>query len=200
MPESPSPSAAAPDSDFLDRLRRQDSAAFEQLVRSASARLLCVARRFLRDEHEAQDALQEAFIQAYHALPRFEGRGSVPTWLHAITVRACLMRLRKRKNHPETSIESLLPVFRENGHHREAGKSWAASLPDASQTEEREIVRSSIDKLPEDYRNVILLRDIEELDTRQTAELLGETEGVIKTRLHRARQALRTLLDPYFRK
>jgi RNA polymerase sigma-70 factor (ECF subfamily) len=182
---------------LLDRLRARDPAAFEQLVRATTARLLATARRFLHDEQLAQDALQEAFLQAYKALPQFQGRSGLPTWLHAIVVRACLMRLRYDRSRPETSIDELLPTFARDGHRQNVGPAWK---PDHGATpEDLALVRKAIDRLPQDFRNVVLLRDIEELDTRQAAETLGVSESVVKTRLHRAHQALRTLLDPHFR-
>jgi RNA polymerase sigma-70 factor (ECF subfamily) len=185
---------------LLDRLRAGDGAAFEALVRATTGRLLATARRFLRDEQLAQDAVQEGFLQAYKALPRFEGRSGVPTWLHAIVVRACLMRLRQAKSRPERSIEDLLPRFAKDGHRLEVGPAWRRGGEEgAAAAEEAALVRRCIDELPEDFRNVVMLRDIEEMDTRSVAELLGVSESVVKTRLHRARQALRALLDPHFR-
>ena len=186
---------------LLDRLRARDAAAFEQLVRATTPRLLATARRFLRNEQAAQDAVQEAFVQAYKALPLCQGRAGLPTWLHAIVVRACLMRLRRERSRPESSIEELLPTFAADGHRQDVGPAWRRrESPDAAATaEDLALVRQSIDRLPEDFRNVVLLRDIEQLDTRAAAETLGVSASVVKTRLHRAHQALRTLLDPHFR-
>src|SRR5262252_3550207 len=84
------------------RLKAQDAGAFESLVRSSTGRMLAVALRMLRSDQDAQDAVQEAFIQAYKALPQFEARCSVTTWLHSITVRACLMKLRRQRTRKET--------------------------------------------------------------------------------------------------
>jgi len=191
-------SATDADSSLLDRLRARDGAAFETLVRTCTPRMLAVAMRFLRQESDAQDAVQAAFIQAYNALPTFDGRSAVSTWLHSITVRACLMRLRQQRSRNETSIESLLPQFLSDGHRKDPKGSWPAV--DASNSEERKLIRDCIEKLPDDFRNIILLRDIEELSTREAAEYLEISENLVKIRLHRARQALRTLLEPHFRK
>ena len=110
------------------------------------------------------------------------------------------MRLRTRKRKPEESIEPLLPVYQDDGHHAERFTAWAEPVDVAMQrTETRAQVRRCIDQLPESYRTVLLLRDIEGLDTDDTASLLGLTPNAVKIRLHRARQALRTLLDPHFR-
>jgi len=182
---------------LLDRLRAGDGAAFVVVVEALAGRLLAVARRFLRNEADAQDALQEAFIQAHKALPKFEARSGLATWLHSITVRACLMRLRQQRAHSTAAIESLLPQFARDGHRRDPGPAWKRE--EGLEEDEKGIIRDCIDKLPADYRNVILLRDIQELDTSEAAAVLEVSEAVVKTRLHRARQALRTLLDPYFR-
>jgi RNA polymerase sigma-70 factor (ECF subfamily) len=183
---------------FLDSLRAGDHRSFETLVRASTGRMLVVARRFLRSEDDAQDAVQEAFIQAHKALPHFEGRCALTTWLHSITVRACLMRLRRQRSRNETSIEPLLPQFHPDGHRVNPGPAWSSGEASAVSAEERAFIRDCIDKLPDDYRNILLLRDIEEMDTREVAEHLGISQSLVKTRLHRARQALRTLLEPLF--
>ncbi len=187
-----------PEQLLLERLRAGEESAYEELVRSHSGRLLAVARRILRSEEDAHDALQEAFLSAFRALPRFDGRARLGTWLHRITVNACLMRLRTRRRKPEEPIESLLPTFYADGHRRDPGPPWDEDAVAALETaERRSLIRGSIDQLPESYRTVLLLRDIEELDTEETAMVLGIKPEAVKTRLHRARQALRTLLAPH---
>jgi RNA polymerase sigma-70 factor (ECF subfamily) len=138
--------------------------------------------------------VQEAFISAFKSIHSFESGSRLSTWLHRIAVNACLMRLRSRK--AMVSVEELIPTFDHTGHHVRPVSRWAddtASLADAAEV--RSIVRGCIDLLPEPYRVVLMLRDIEEFDTAETARLLNCTAANIKTRLHRARQALRTLLD-----
>ena len=185
---------------LLERLRDGDNVAYEELVRENTPRLLAVARRFLRNEEDARDAVQEGFVSAFKALPRFEGGSKISTWLHRIVVNASLMKLRTKKRKPERSIEDLLPAYKEDGHPEEFFEPWRETGADAaSREEERDLVRKAIDRLPDNYRNVLLLRDIEGVDTAETAQLLDLTPGAVKTRLHRARLALRQLLDPYFR-
>jgi RNA polymerase sigma-70 factor, ECF subfamily len=117
-------------------------------------------------------------------------------------VNAALMRLRGRQRKPEEPIEELLPRFREDGHrvdHEAPGWTETADVL-LQRAEVRALVRRSIDRLPETHRTVLLLRDIEELGTAEVAGLLGVTENAVKIRLHRARQALRTLLDPHLQR
>jgi len=185
------------ESAFLAQLRRRQPEACERLVREQLPRLLAVARRILRDEDAARDVVQEAFAAAFRHLDRFAGQAKVSTWLHRITVNAALMRLRSHAARPETSIDALLPDYEPDGHHALHPRAWRQSPDELLRREEvRTLVREAIDRLPEAYRTVLLLRDIEELDTAATARLLGTTVAAVKVRLHRARQALRALLEP----
>lgn len=185
---------------LLTKLRAGDGAAFEQLVRAYSGRLLVVVRRLLRNEEDARDALQDAFFSAFRALHSFEADARTSTWLHRIVINAALMKLRSRRRKPEESIDDLLPTFPEDGHRANPGPAWKEPAEVMLQRREtRTLVRECIDRLPETYRMVLLLRDIEELDTEETAQLLNVSPNAVKIRPHRAHQALRTLLDPHFR-
>ena len=181
---------------LLDRLRRGENRAFEEVIRRHGAPLLATARRILVNSEEAQDALQEAFLAAFRSIEGFQRGARLSTWLHRIVVNASLLRLRKQKRRREESIEPLLPGFRPNGHLVAPPRPWTEPPESVLQREElRQLVRDYIDDLPDKYRLVLLLRDIEGLDTETTAELMGLSAGAVKTRLHRARQALRSLLD-----
>jgi RNA polymerase sigma-70 factor (ECF subfamily) len=181
---------------LVSRLQRGDEAAFEELVRSHAGRLLSVARRFLGSSEDAQDAVQEAFIRAFKAIHTFEERAQLQTWLHRILVNTALMKLRERRRKPEDSIDELLPTFSSDGHQTVEARDWSDALLERKET--AGIVRAAIARLPEPYRVVLMLRDLEECDTAETARILGTTTTVVKVRLHRARQALRTLLDREF--
>jgi RNA polymerase sigma-70 factor (ECF subfamily) len=183
------------------RMQAGDDDAFEACVRTYSGRLLVVARRILRNEQDAQDAVQEAFLAAFEQIGNFKGLARLGTWLHRIVVNAALGRLRRLQRHPEQPIEDLLPHFGEGEHQIDPPAPWKdTSDMILQQQESRALVQHCISQLPETYRTVLLLRDIEELDTEETARVLGTSPGTVKTRLHRARQALRCLLDPYFRR
>lgn len=161
--------------------------------------MLAVARRLLRSEDDARDAVQEAFLSALKSIDGYAGEARISTWLHRIVVNAALMKLRTRKRRPERSIEELLPTYLPDGHQAQPPSTWRSSASrELESAETRKLVRSKIDELPEAYRTVLLLRDIEELDTEETARLLSSSVNAVKTRLHRARQALRTLLAPHF--
>lgn len=200
MNSAPDPlSDASSEAALLAGLRAGSNDAYESLVRATSARLLAVARRIVGSEEDARDVVQESFISAFKALDRFEGNAKLSTWLHRIVVNKALMRLRTRKRKPEESIEPLLPAFKDDGHQVRAATDWADGADvELERAETRDFVRSQIDRLPDTYRTVLLLRDIEEMNTPETAAMLGITENAVKIRLHRARQALRGLLDERF--
>jgi RNA polymerase sigma-70 factor (ECF subfamily) len=188
---------AEDEASFLELVRAGNQPACEALVRRFSGRMLAVARRFLRTEEDRADAVQEAFLSAFRSLKTFEGNSSLGTWLHRIVVNVCLMRLRSRSRGREVRMDDVLPTFDDTGHHSYPVRSWEdKALARLTQAETRAHVRACIDRLPDLYREVLLLRDIEQIDTEQTAQMLSINVGAVKTRLHRARQALRTLLEP----
>jgi len=181
------PTIAPAEADLVARLRAGDERAYETLVREQGPRMLAVARRMLRQEDDALDALQDAFVSAFRSIDRFEGNSA-------------LMKLRRQQRDPKRSIDDMLPRYIEDGHMDRPVPAWSLTAEQLlSRKESRELVRRSIDELPDDYREVLLLRDIEQLDTAETAEALGIRSGAVKTRLHRARQALRAVLDPHMR-
>ncbi len=180
-------------------LKDRGTNAGEEFVRRFGSTAFATARRFLQSDSDCEDAVQESFLSAIQSIGTFKGNAALGTWLHRIVVNVCLMKLRSRRNQSLPSIDTLLPTFDGSGHHRYAVRRWK-SAPDERllREETRELVRRCIDALPDDHRIVLTLRDIEELNTQETAELLHATPGTVKTRLHRARQALRTLLEPHF--
>ncbi len=180
------------------RLRAGDDEAFEDLLRQYGGRLLAVARRMLRHEDDARDAVQEGLLSAYRALPTFRGDCRLSTWLHRIVINAVLMHMRRRRRAPEVPIDDLLPVFQADGHHARAFEPWGDVERALAVRETRLAVRAAIDRLPDTYRTVLLLRDIEEMTNEEVAAALGVTVNAAKIRVHRARQALLTLLSPTF--
>lgn len=194
----------APEGNFeaqlVARLRAGDGAAYEQVVRTHSGRMLTVARRFFRSEEDARDAVQEAFISMLRAIDRFQQGAQLSTWLHRIVVNAALMKLRARRSRPEVALDDLLPRFSDDGHHLDPPAPFDERCDlEMVREETRSLVRQAIDQLPDTYRTVLLLRDIEELSTDETAQILGISDNAVKVRLHRAHQALRTLIERQFK-
>ena len=184
---------------LIEGLRRNDPASCELFVRQNLPAMLAVARRLLGDAGAAEDCVQEAFVKAFQAIDTFEQRSRLATWLHRITVNQALTRLRQRRNEEPPLADHLLPDFDRLGFRIEPR--WdsvpADELLDRQKIQEH--VRAKISELPESYRSVLVLRDLEELSTAEVARMLDTSEGNVKVRLHRARSALKVLLEPILR-
>ena len=190
--------AVQDDAELLGRLRAGDEDAYEGLVRAYGGRMLAAARRILPTDEDAQEAVQEAFLSAFKAMDGFQGDARIGTWLHRIAINAALMKLRRLRRREERAIEELLPSYSADGHHAQAPAAWSEAADEELLREEsREVVRARIAELPESYRIALTLRDIEGLSNEELAESLDVTVNAAKIRVHRARQALRTLLDAY---
>ena len=181
---------------LLSGLRAKDEKAFEQLVERYTSRLFAITYRLLHNEDDARDAVQDAFVSAFRSIDTFAGQARFSTWLHRIAWNAALMKLRtqRRKREDLFDTESVLDTTCRTA----ADRSWQEPQESIDQIlhrqEIRTMVQTCIADLPDTYRTVVLLRDIEELDTAETALQLGTSPTAVKLRLHRARKALRTLL------
>jgi RNA polymerase sigma-70 factor, ECF subfamily len=187
------------DPKLVAAFRAGDLTAFEKIVREHARGLLAVARRLLRNEDDARDAVQDAFVSAFRSCRRFEGSSRISTWLHRIVVNSCLMRLRTQRRSVEVPIDDWLPRFLPDGHHEASFIDWSnAAHAMIEQQETCALVRRCIDQLPDSYRTVLLMHDIEGISVDEVAAALDISANAVHIRLHRARQALRTLLDPVF--
>ena len=178
---------------------RGDRKAFERLVYQESPRLFRVIARIVKDEDEARSVMQETFLQAYQRLHSFRRESKLTTWLYAIGINLARASLRKTRRYDlleEGDIERLQPSF-SKGMYAQKYEAWNPEKI-AERSERQRIVRQAIDQLPPDYRLVVTLRDIEQLSTAEAARVLEISEGALRVRLHRARQALRTLLEKHF--
>jgi len=188
--------SAVAEATLVDRLRARDPMALEALLARFAARLYRLAHGITGSTADAEEVVQDVFLTAYRTIDGFEGRASLGTWLHRITVNAALNRRRGKRREVEVPIEECLPRFLDDGH-REGDRTylladWSAA-PDEEllSRETRRMVRTAIDRLPDDHRAVVLLRDVEGLTNEEAAEALGESVAAVKSRLHRARMALR---------
>lgn len=173
--------------------------AFESLVRDNITWILSLANGILNDSARAEDAAQLAFVKIHQGLDQFEGRSTLKTWMHRIVVNEALMILRKDKKCAEISIDVMLPLFDRNGCRIAEGlitRETGESVLTTKQTSHE--VRRLISELPDRYRTVLQLRDIEEMTTGQVASILGISDANVKVRLHRARAALKKGLEPLF--
>ncbi len=176
------------DDDLVGRIRSGDARAMEALMRRHNRVLFRTARAILRDDAEAEDAVQEAYMSAYRALPTFRGESKLSTWLVRIVANEALMRRRRTARSAE-----VIPM--ESTEHSEP-----QTTDDAGPEQEtlrgqmRQILEARIDRLPDDYRAVFVLRALEELTVEETAAALGITEPTVRTRYFRARSLLRESL------
>jgi RNA polymerase sigma-70 factor, ECF subfamily len=206
-PQAPSSASGADaeasppsDDELITRARAQDFAAFEELLGRYEDKVFRLAYRILRNETDAKEILQETFVSIWRKLDTFKGDSQFGSWVYRIATNAALMRLRAHRRHPEVSTEELPIGYLDNyGTPMPAGENWAKRPDDELQSSElRTHIQTAVDALPDVYRTVFVIRDVEGLSTEETAEALGISVPTVKTRLHRARIALRDAIGGYF--
>jgi RNA polymerase sigma-70 factor (ECF subfamily) len=171
------------DEAVITRVRAGEPDLFEVIMRRYNQRLYRVARSIVRNEAEAEDVVQDAYVRAYTHLGQYAGEARFSTWLTRIAVNECLRRLRKRGRFDDMQrTASTLPLAAEGADRH------------ASDREVRQILESAIDDLPPAYRSVVMLRDVEDLSTAEAADCLGIPPATVKTRLHRGHALLRETL------
>ena len=191
------PAGAEGDDELAARAAAGEERAFEELVSRYQARVYRLACRLTDDEGDAKDVLQETFLAAYRGLPAFRAEARFSTWLYRIATNAALMHRRARARRPTESLEAFLPRFDRDGVHA----SELADLRAASRADEildrtllADKARAGLARLPGIYRDAFVLRDLEELETAEVAELLGIDAAAVRQRVHRARLMLRGYL------
>jgi RNA polymerase sigma-70 factor (ECF subfamily) len=192
--------------DDLDLLRGAcagDPAALEALMSRYSARVYRLAFGITRNGADAEEVVQDVFLTLLRKGQTFEGRSALGSWIYRITANAALNKRRGKRGELETSLEALLPTYRPDGH-RDGDRAFV--LADWSQNpeddvlsdESRSTLSRALDRLPEHYRAVVLLRDVEGRSNEEVAGILGESVASVKSRLHRSRMALREQLTHYY--
>ncbi len=184
---------------LVERLVSHDPRAFEELIRLYGARLLLKAEQMLGCRDEAKDCVQECYIQVHKNINNFRQEAEIYSWMYRILVNACLKKMRSRTAASMESLDELQPTFDEDGCRIEP--LWQ-SLPTTEEILEqngtREQVLSAIQSLPHGSRDILYLRDIEGHSTAEVAEMLSLSLSATKVRLHRARAALKKILEPVF--
>ncbi len=191
--------AGFPDSKLLERLKAGDEEAFAAIVDRYSAQTYRIARTITGNRQDAEEVVQDTFMTVFRKIGSFEGRSAFPTWLYRITVNTAMMKVRRGKERAEEDLERWLPVFDAAGQHLEFVEDWSANPEKLLlQQERRDAVRQALPTLPAEYRAVVALRDLQGLSGEEVAEILGLSLPAVKSRLHRARLALRGKLEAYF--
>ena len=184
---------------LIERLRAQDASVLEILMERYSPRIYRVAFGITRSHGDAEEVVQDVFVTLFRKIDSFEGRAALGTWLYRVAANAALIKRRGKRAEVEVHLEDYLPTFKADGH-REGDRTML--LADWSGTPEREllsgeargILEEGLALVPDHYRAILVLRDVEELSNEEVAEALGESVASVKSRLHRARMALREVL------
>jgi RNA polymerase sigma-70 factor (ECF subfamily) len=174
-----------------------DESAFEALMVRYQARAYRLAWRLVGAEGDAQDAVQEAFLQVFRKLATFRGEARFSTWLYRIVTNAALMQRRQRARRRGEPLDACLPAFDAEGRHAASPAEIAAASDIEARMDQRRLAekaRAGIDRLPETYRAAFVLRDLEELETAEVGAVLGLEPGTVRQRVHRARLMLRGYL------
>jgi len=188
---------------LVQLLRAGDVTGLEALMEAYAARVYRLAHGLTRNPADAEEVVQDVFLTVARKIAEFEGRSALSTWIYRITMNTALNKRRGKRSEVEVSLEEHLPTFKEDGH-REGDRSFL--LADWSQTPEevllsregRAAVSRAIEALPDRYRAVLVLRDVEGLSNEEAAAALDESVASVKSRLHRARMALREQLTRSF--
>ncbi len=189
----------ADDLSLLERLRAGDCGALEVLMGRYAARVHRLARGITRNAADAEEVVQDVFMTIYRKGESFEGRSALGSWIYRVTINAALNKRHGKRHEVETSIEEHLPGFDASGHRQGdltyVLADWSQNPEAALLSEEtRALLNRAIDSLPDHYRAVLVLRDVEDLPNAEIAEAIGESVASVKSRVHRARMALREQL------
>jgi RNA polymerase sigma-70 factor (ECF subfamily) len=195
----PSQTPAATERRLVARLKAGDESAFEETLKRYELRVFNLTRGLLRNDEDAQDALQDTFLSVFRNIGRFQGGSSLSTWIYRIAVNSALMKMRKRRHEQKhVTIEEYMPEFDDTGHRVAVVPDWHPAVDQLLLNKELgSMLRAWIAELAPEYRTVFLLRDQEELDNEQVAEILGLSIAAVKSRLHRARMYLRERAKRY---
>lgn len=198
------PEGETADRELVARAQKGDGQAFAELVSRHQRQLYRLALRMTGSEADAQEVLQEAFLNAYQKLPNFRGEAQFSSWLYRIAANSALMRLRRKRRAPDSLPEQPLeltgPRFSADGNLDPAPRSdWSQRADDKLLSRELgTAIDGAVKALPEDYRTVFLLKDVDGLSNEEIASALDLTVPAVKSRLHRARLALREQLGEFF--
>jgi RNA polymerase sigma-70 factor (ECF subfamily) len=187
------------DAELVERVKRGDEEAFGALIERHQEKVYRLAWNLTHHAQDAEEVTQDVFLKIYRKIGSFEGRAAFGTWLYRVATNAALMKLRGRRREPHLAVEEEGPAFRPDGRHARPVADWSALPEDQVLSAERQrVLAEAIEALPPEYKAAVVLRDIEWLSNHEAAEVLGISVEAVKSRLHRARLALRERLAAYF--
>ena len=191
------------DRTLLDKAVAGDAGALEALMTRHAGRVYRLAYGITRNPADAEEVVQDVFLTVVRKGGSFEGQATLATWMYRVTMNAALNRRRGKRRELEVSLEEHLPTYTEDGH-RAGDRSdllvdWSSTPEERVLSgESRRVLENAIDSLPDHYRAVLVLRDVEELSNEEVASIVGDSLASVKSRLHRARMALREQLTRHF--
>ena len=184
------------DLELVSLIKEGNDLAFQEMVGRYSQKIYNLAMRLTRNIEDTEEVLQDVFVTVYRKIGSFEGKSQFSSWLYRVTANTAFMKLRRRKNTESVSFEEVSGEVQESL----AGKSPEQSSVDYMTTkhELRDVLETAITKLPEEYKNIFILRDVDGLSNEEVGEMLSLTVPAVKSRLHRARLILRKKLSRYY--
>lgn len=184
------------DLDLINQFRKGDQLAFEELLSRYSNKVFSLATRLTRNPEDAEEVLQDVFVTVHRKIAGFEGKSSFSSWLYRVTVNAAFMKLRKRRQDPAVALEDVVAQSHNVAALNSPETAYVDSL--SIRNEMLEALEAAIRKLPDDYRPVFVLRDVDGLTSREVGRILNLTVPAVKSRLHRSRLMLRRRLSRFF--
>lgn len=185
------------DEELARRALAGEQAAFEGLVARYERRVYSLARRLTHSDADAEDVLQDTFVRVYRKLSSFRGEAKFSTWLFRVATNCALMVRRRQRRQRTESLEAYLPAFDQGGRHAREVDHGRAARADEILDRRRlaTALRNALERLPDAYRAALVLKDLEEIPTREVASVLGLTEAAVRQRVHRARLMMRGYLS-----
>jgi RNA polymerase sigma-70 factor (ECF subfamily) len=182
---------------LVNEFKKGDLTAFEEIISRYEAKVMNLALRFTRNQEDAEEVMQDVFTTVYRKIDGFRGQSAFSSWLYRIVVNAAFMKLRKKKQSQTISMEDLAPAVKQYCMERDnAANTHSHGV--AVARELQEVLQRAIDKLPDQYRAVFVLRDVDGLSNQETGEILDLSIPAVKSRLHRSRIMLRKKLQRYY--
>lgn len=184
------------DLDLVTLFLKGDHLSFEELINRYSTKVYNLAFRFTKNREDAEEVLQDVFTTVFRKVEKFQGKSAFSSWIYRVTVNSCFMKLRKRRRSRTVFIEDVNPAIKDAWASEESTTENAIDVTYRNQI--KEILERNIKALPDEYRGVFVLRDIDGFTNVEVGKILGLTTPAVKSRLHRARALLKRKLKAYF--
>ncbi len=199
-PKSQSPGySGLSDSELIERFKKGEKQVLDELLKRYYSRVYRLAYGILRNPQDAEEVIQEVFLRVFQKLDEFKGESSFSSWLYRVAVNTTYMKLRDKKGASMISLNEIGKLIDEQ-MVKSGSSQWIARPDDELLTEEAlKIISDAIEQLPDDFKTVLILRDVEGLSTEEVGKILGLTVPAVKSRLHRARLFLRKKLEDFYK-